>query len=73
VDQESDDRHQNENLVSCPPILECFIKEEPRDKDDSAEESWIIAYPPIPTSAVAIKRELTDHEEIDLGIHEVIK
>jgi len=73
VDQESDDRHQNENnLVSYPPILECFIKEEPRDEDDSAEESWIIAYPPI-HSAVAIKEELTDHEEIALGIHEVIK
>ncbi len=70
IDQDKDERHPNGNLIAYPPIPKCFIKEE----DDDVEESQIIAYPPIPRSAAAMKEELmTDHEEMALEIHEVIK
>jgi len=74
--QDNDKRQEprrNENLIAYPPIPKCFIKEEPRDDDDHSEESQIIAYPPISRSAMAIKEEVTYHEEIALGIHQVIK
>jgi len=60
-------------LIAYPPIpTKCFIKEEPND-DHHSKESQIIAYPPISRSAIAIKEEVTDHEEIAFGIqHQVI-
>lgn len=73
MNQGYDQQDRNENLVSYLPIPKGFIKKEPRDEDDHSEERQIVAYPPIPRSAMAIKEELTDHEEIDLGICQVIK
>jgi len=70
--QDNDKQRRNENLIAYP-LIRVFIKEEPIDEDNNAEESQIIAYPPIPRSAMAFKEELTDYKEIALGIqHQVI-
>ncbi len=72
--QDNDKQRRNENLIiAYPPIPKRFIKKEPKDDHHHSEESQIIAYPPISLSAMAIKEEVTDNEEIALKIHQVIK
>jgi len=57
-------------VIAYPSLPNSFIKEEPQDdEDDHGESHQIAAYPPIPRSAMSIKEEVNDHEEIAPEIH----